>query len=108
MNLLELKKKIGRSKSYLILKKIIIKSFYYLPINGKKIVFDNFGGRGYGDDPKYIAEEIRKKYNNDFKLIESFPIKNNKRIRFNKKYTNKNVLKVKLKNRIKYRKVFIN
>nr|WP_295574194.1 CDP-glycerol glycerophosphotransferase family protein [uncultured Intestinibacter sp.] len=69
MNLLELKKKIGRSKSYLILKKIIIKSFYYLPINGKKIVFDNFGGRGYGDDPKYIAEEIRKKYNNDFKLI---------------------------------------
>lgn len=27
-------------------------------VNKKKIVFDNFNGRGYGCNPKYIAEEI--------------------------------------------------
>lgn len=30
----------------------------YCPIKKNKIVFDNFLGRGYGDNPKYIAEEI--------------------------------------------------
>lgn len=29
-----------------------------LHINKKKIVFSNFLGRGYGDNPKYIAEEL--------------------------------------------------
>lgn len=29
-----------------------------LPIKRTKIVFDNFGGKGYGCNPKYIAEEI--------------------------------------------------
>ena len=32
--------------------------FYFLPISRKKIVFDNFGGKGFGDDPKYIAQEL--------------------------------------------------
>ncbi len=30
----------------------------WLPVNRKKIVFNNFRGHGYGDSPKYIAEEI--------------------------------------------------
>ncbi len=30
----------------------------YLPISPRKIVFSNFNGRGFGDNPKYIAEEI--------------------------------------------------
>lgn len=29
-----------------------------LPIKKNKIIFDNFGGQGYGGNPKYIAEEI--------------------------------------------------
>ena len=28
------------------------------PISKNKILFDNFGGRGYGDNPKFIADEI--------------------------------------------------
>ena len=32
--------------------------FKYLPISSRKIVFANFNGKGYGDNPKYIAEEI--------------------------------------------------
>lgn len=42
----------------------IIRSFIFelllrvAPINKKKIIFNNFGGKGYGDNPKYIAEEI--------------------------------------------------
>lgn len=32
--------------------------FYYLPIKKDKIVFGNFSGKGYGCNPKYIAEEL--------------------------------------------------
>lgn len=49
-------------------KNIIIKALYYLPISDKKIVFDNFGGKGYGDDPKYIAQELLNR-NLGLKLI---------------------------------------
>lgn len=31
---------------------------FILPINSKKIVFNNFNGKGYGCNPKYIAEEL--------------------------------------------------
>lgn len=33
---------------------------YLLPIKENRIVFDNFGGKGYGDSTKYIAEELIK------------------------------------------------
>lgn len=33
-------------------------AFRLLPIKKNKIVFLNFDGKGYGDNPKYIAEEI--------------------------------------------------
>lgn len=33
---------------------------YSLPIKENRIVFDNFGGKGYGDSTKYIAEELIK------------------------------------------------
>lgn len=39
----------------------------FLPLQ-KKIVFDNFGGRGMGDDPKYIALYF-KEHHPDIKLI---------------------------------------
>ena len=32
----------------------------WLPVSRHKIVFNNFYGKGYGDSPKYIAEEIRR------------------------------------------------
>ena len=35
------------------------------PINKKKIVFQSFSGKGYGDNPKYIAERL---LNTDLKL----------------------------------------
>lgn len=44
---------------------IILKGF---PVNNRKIVVQNFAGRGYGDNPKYIVEEIIKK-NENFKII---------------------------------------
>ncbi|MCU7207424.1 CDP-glycerol glycerophosphotransferase family protein [Turicibacter sp. GALT-G1] len=40
------------------IKRAIIGSFYLLPIKKNKIVFQNFLGKGYGCNPKYIAEEI--------------------------------------------------
>lgn len=32
--------------------------FKIFPINDEKIVFSNFNGKGYADNPKYIAEEL--------------------------------------------------
>ena len=34
------------------------KLMYYLPIKKNRIVIDNFGGKGYGDSTKYIAEAL--------------------------------------------------
>ena len=40
--------------------------FNFFKIDEKKIVFDNFNGKGYGCNPKYIAEElIRQNINCD-------------------------------------------
>lgn len=39
---------------------------YPLRLSKKKVVFRNFGGKGFSDNPKYIAEEILKRgYNYD-------------------------------------------
>lgn len=35
-----------------------VKWFYYLPVKKNKIIFFHDFGNGYGDSPKYIAEEI--------------------------------------------------
>ena len=32
-----------------------------LPICRRKIIFDNFAGKGFGDDPKYIALELLRR-----------------------------------------------
>ena len=37
---------------------------YVAPVKKNKIVFNNFCGKGYGDNPKYIAEEILKRSRN--------------------------------------------
>lgn len=38
--------------------KLSLYLFYPCPVKSSKIVFMNFSGKGYGDNPKYIAEEI--------------------------------------------------
>ena len=47
-----------------IFKKFLQRPFavlvHSLPIKENRIVFDNFGGKGYGDSTKYIAEELIK------------------------------------------------
>ena len=48
----------------LLLKRLIFYPFSWLPLNKRKLVFDNFGGRGYGDNPKYIADELLKQDKN--------------------------------------------
>ncbi|MBE6070159.1 MAG: glycerophosphotransferase [Clostridium lundense] len=40
---------------------IIYYCFWLLPINKQKIVFINYNGNGFGDNPKYIASEILKR-----------------------------------------------
>lgn len=50
--------------SYVILKKV----FLLIPLNKNKIVFSNFFGKAYGDNPKYIAEEFLKR-NLDMDLV---------------------------------------
>lgn len=50
-----------RDKYHKIVDPIFIKLFHALPVSKNKIVFSNFNGRGYGDNPKYIAEEVIKR-----------------------------------------------
>lgn len=56
-----LRKKVRSNKIYQKLKFWIISKLYIFPIQNNKIIFDNFGGRGFGDDPKYIAEELLRR-----------------------------------------------
>ena len=38
--------------------------FYYLPIKKNRIIFDNFGGKGFGGNPKFVAEALHEKKQN--------------------------------------------
>lgn len=61
----EIIKKIYK-KMYYICKSILKKVFLVLPIKRNKIIFDNFAGNGYADNPKYIADEfLRRNLNYD-------------------------------------------
>lgn len=48
-------------KAYGIFCECALKWFVLLPVKKKKVVFDNFGGRGFGCDPKYIALELLRR-----------------------------------------------
>lgn len=70
-----------------LIKRTIGKAFSYLPINDKKIVFDNFLGLGYGGNPGAIAQKISEVY----PMYKIIWIVNNKLI-----YTPEKVTKVKI------------
>lgn len=53
--------KAGFKQAILVLVKEVLRlGLYFIPIQNNKIVFDNFGGKGFGDDGKYIAQELLK------------------------------------------------
>lgn len=54
-------KKLYRKFFWIFLEKPIAAIFKYLPVKKNRIIFDNFGGRGYGENPKYIAEVLHQK-----------------------------------------------
>ncbi|MBQ9453138.1 MAG: CDP-glycerol glycerophosphotransferase family protein, partial [Desulfovibrio sp.] len=39
------------------------------PIDPRKIVFDNYMGKGYGCNPKYVAEALNEKYPGKFDIV---------------------------------------
>lgn len=43
--------------------------FRLLPIKKNRIIFENFFGKGYGDNPKYISDELLSRDNEKFELI---------------------------------------
>lgn len=49
-------------KIYLSVHKALIRTFWQIfslfPVRRKKVVFSNFNGNGFGDNPRYIAEEF--------------------------------------------------
>lgn len=47
-----------RNLVFFILNSSFITICRFLMVNKKKVVFSNFNGQGYGDNPKYIANEI--------------------------------------------------
>ena len=89
MNIKNLKYKIIDSNLINIIFVSAQKIFSFFPIKKNKVVFQNFNGKGFGDNPKYIANELLKKENVDIIWIvkefsqNSFPNK----IKQVKKYT---------------------
>ncbi len=47
---------------------ILFRIFWIFPVNKEKIVFCNYNGGGYGDNPKYIAEEFLSR-DKSFKMV---------------------------------------
>lgn len=48
-------------KLHLVMMKICWNLFIHFPLDREKIVFSNFNGGGYGDNPKFIAEEFLRR-----------------------------------------------
>lgn len=55
-------RKINRNPLVMKIKFTLFNCLFILPVKKNRVIFDNFGGRGFGDDPKYIALELIKKY----------------------------------------------
>ena len=55
-------------KGFFMIKSLLRKLLYFitniLPVNQKKIFVNNFNGSGYGENPKYIVEEILNRNEN--------------------------------------------
>ena len=45
-----------------IVKSIIKTLFLVFPIHNNRVIFCSFGGKSYGGNPKYIAEELIRKH----------------------------------------------
>lgn len=48
---------------------VLFYAFRIFPIQRNKIVFSNFAGKGYGDNAKYIAQELLRRENNKYDLV---------------------------------------
>lgn len=48
---------------------ILKRIFFVFPVKKNKILFDNFGGKGFGDNPKYIAECLIKRNSRNFEIV---------------------------------------
>lgn len=57
---MNVKERVRQVRTRLAIKGRISAVFRLCPIRRNKIVFDNFHGRGYGDDPKYICEALHR------------------------------------------------
>lgn len=57
-----------RHKANTLLFPVAAKIFYFFPINKKRIVVANYHGKGYGDNPKFIVDELLKQ-NTDCEIV---------------------------------------
>lgn len=60
----------------MILKKLMVLLFYFcriFPVKKDKMIFLNFNGKGFGDSPKYICNELLKKnYSNIYWIVNNY------------------------------------
>lgn len=68
-------------KIKIIIYNLIKKSFTLIPVQ-KKVVFTSFYGKGYSDNPKYIAEELKKKQIKIIWFSKNIQSHNNNKIKF--------------------------
>lgn len=68
---------------YIMLQRKIRKVFFIIPIRENRVIFESFSGEGYNCNPKYISEELERKYGDKLEII--WALKNEKPIGFNVK-----------------------
>ncbi len=59
----------GYRKIFGLISPIVAKCIFFIPIKENRIIIDNFGGKGFGDNPKYIAEALLSKQSERLDIV---------------------------------------
>lgn len=54
---------------FIIIMRQALKISYILPMKNNRVIFESFSGEGYNCNPKYISDELYKKYGNKIEIV---------------------------------------
>lgn len=54
---------------FIIVMRQVLKLSYILPMKNNRVIFESFSGEGYNYNPKYISDELYKKYGDEIEIV---------------------------------------
>lgn len=54
---------------FIIVMRQVLKLSYILPMKNNRVIFESFSGEGYSCNPKYISDELYRKYGNKIEIV---------------------------------------